>query len=307
MSAIADSLIPVLALIVVGFALRQSAFLPETLWPAIEKLAYFVLFPALLISSLGRQTLGDTPWLSILTVAGITQAAVVVALLGWHRLRSDFDGPLFTSVFQGAVRFNTYIALAIAEGFFGTAGLEFGAIAAGFIIVPSNILCVAALSVWGSKRTAGKLAFVRDVAGNPLIIACAIGWFLSLSHIGLPRLAGDSLEFVGRAALPCGLLAVGAALRLDRFHEHLRPMLFSSAIQFGLKPILAATLIGAVGLGGIPAGVLFICLMVPTASSSVVLARQLGGDTDAMASIVTFQTLLAFFAMPAIAWIMLVR
>jgi predicted permease len=45
--------------------------------------------------------------------------------------------------------------------------------------------------------------------------------------------------------------------------------------------------------------------MSPTAPSAYILARQLGGDTEAMASIITFQTLLAFLAMPVIALIVL--
>jgi hypothetical protein len=45
--------------------------------------------------------------------------------------------------------------------------------------------------------------------------------------------------------------------------------------------------------------------MTPTASSGYILARQLGGDTETMASIITFQTLLAFAAMPAIALLVL--
>ena len=53
------------------------------------------------------------------------------------------------------------------------------------------------------------------MAGNPLIIACSIGWFLSLSGIGLPGMTEDILEIIGQAALPFGLLAVGAALKVS--------------------------------------------------------------------------------------------
>jgi len=46
--------------------------------------------------------------------------------------------------------------------------------------------------------------------------------------------------------------------------------------------------------------------MTPTAPSAYILARQLdGGDTETMSSIKTFQSLLAFLVIPAIALIML--
>ncbi|MCB1815100.1 MAG: AEC family transporter, partial [Candidatus Competibacteraceae bacterium] len=64
-------------------------------------------------------------------------------------------------------------------------------------------------------------------------------------------------------------------------------------------------LIAEIGLSGVAAGVLIIAFIVPTAPSAYILARQLGGDTEAMASIITFQTLLAFLLMPLLASLML--
>ena len=102
------------------------------------------------------------------------------------------------------------------------------------------------------------------------------------------------MDIVGRAALPFGLLAVGAALRPEAVRSHIRPASIASIIQFGLKPVVAALLISGVGLTGAPAGALAIALVSPTAPSAYILARQLGGDTAAMASIITFQNAFSF-------------
>ena len=110
---------------------------------------------------------------------------------------------------------------------------------------------------------------------------------------------------MGRAALPLGLLAVGAALKPEAVRGHLKPIAISSLVQFGLKPVVAVLLISITGLSGIVAGVLVIVFMTPTAASAYILARQLGGDTETMASIITFQTLLAFLVMPLIALVLL--
>jgi len=82
---------------------------------------------------------------------------------------------------------------------------------------------------------------------------------------------------------------------------HMKPIAVSSVVQFGLKPLVCALLIHHIGLTGISAGVLIIIFMTPTAPSGYILARQLGGDTETMASIITFQTILAFLIMPLIA------
>jgi hypothetical protein len=160
--------------------------------------------------------------------------------------------------------------------------------------------------VWGKDNFTGIKPFVKGVLANPLIIGCAIGWTLSLSEIGLPGVTTDILEILGRAALPFGLLAVGAALKPGMIRGHARSVAIASTAQFLLKPLLVAGLIYLTGLSGLVAGVLYVSFMVPTAPSGYILARQLGGDTETMASIITFQTVIAFLVMPLIASVLLI-
>lgn len=301
MSSFATALTPVLVLILVGFGLKRAAFLPEDTWPGLEKLTYFVLFPALLVGTLGDQSLDGVPWPGMLAVVVGTLAIAASALMLWYRIRSPVDGATFTSIFQGGVRFNTYIALAAAQAYFGFEGLSLAAVVAGLMIVLINFLCVSVLILYGKVSHRGITPYVREVLGNPLVLACAIGWFLSLSGIGLPGSTGDILEIVGRAALPVGLLAVGAALKPEAVPGHVSSIAISSIVQFVLKPASALLLISAVGLSGVAAAVILVAFMAPTAPSAYILARQLGGDAETMASIITFQTLLAFLVMPLVA------
>lgn len=305
MSAFTTALAPPLVLILVGYGLKRAHFIPDQAWSGIERLTYFVLFPALLVHTLGAQTLEGAPWAAMLAVVAATLAVAAAVLVIWHRMRASVSGPAFTSIFQGGVRFNTYIALAVIQAFFGSEGLALGAVAAGFMIVLINLLCVAAFAVWGRAAQRGAKLIVREVLVNPLILSCSIGWILSLSGIGLPGLTDNILEIIGRAALPLGLLAVGAALKPEAMRGHIGPVSVSSVVQFGLKPLIVVLLVAGTGLGGVAASVLIIAFMTPTASSGYILARQLGGDTEAMASIITFQTLFAFLAMPLIALVAL--
>jgi len=299
------ALSPVMVLIIIGYVLRKSAFLPETAWGGIEKLTYYILFPSLLIHTLSRQNLQGSDWQSMLLVVVGTLLISAIVLVVWHLLgRSDSDAT-FTSIFQGGVRFNTYIALAVAQGLYGAAGLATGSIVVGFMVVLINIACISVFVIWGNSAAKSMRAFMRELLINPLIIACIIGWGLGLSGIGLPGFSEDILEIIGRAALPLGLLAVGAALRLDMIKGHSRAIMKSSLVQFVLKPAAAAALIHYSGVSGVAAVVLILVFITPTAPSAYILARQLGGDTETIASIITVQTLMAFLAMPFIAMLLL--
>ncbi len=298
------TLIPIIALIILGFFLKRTKFLPDDTWPGIEKLTYFVLFPALLIRTLGLQSISGMPWASMLLVifGTLTVSAILLILL---RPKITKDNASFTSIFQGGIRFNTYIAFAVAQSLYGATGVAMSSVAAGFMIVLINLWCISIFVIWGKSSITGTLQFIKSIMFNPLIIGCTIGWFLSLSGIGVPSIAGDILEIVGRAALPFGLLAVGAALKPESINGHFKAIVCSSLIQFGLKPLIAVALITYTGLNGVAAAVLLIAFITPTAPSSYILARQLGGDIESMASIITMQTLLAFILMPLLGMLLL--
>lgn len=300
------TLIPILALITLGFFLKRSQFIPEDTWAGIEKLTYFIFFPALLINTLSQQSIDGLPWVSMLIVISATLlfSTIVLILL---RPKIAKNGAAFTSVFQGGIRFNTYITFAIAYSLYGITGLEMSSVAAGFMIVLINLLCVLIFIIWGSPSTTttGFIPFIKSIIFNPLIVGCTIGWLLSLSDFNIPNVVSNVLEILGRAALPLGLLAVGAALRPRSIHGHTKVIVFSSLMQFAVKPLFAFTLIHYLNLQGIAGAVLLIAFMTPTAPSSYILARQLGGDVDSMASIITMQTLLAFIFMPILAMLLL--
>jgi malonate transporter len=241
----------------------------------------------------------------MLLVICVTLLISATVLLLWHLLGGTESEATFTSVFQGGVRFNTYIALAVAQGLHGASGLAEGSVAVGFMVPLINIACVSVFVIWGNSSARSIRAFVRELLVNPLIIACVIGWGLALSGIGLPGISEEILEITGRAALPLGLLAVGAALQPAMMKGHSGAIVKSSVVQFVLKPVVAAALIQYTGLSGVVAVVLVLVFMTPTAPSAYILARQLGGDTPAMASIITVQTLMAFIFMPLIAMVLL--
>lgn len=298
------ALIPIMILIIIGFLLKRINFLPQDAWSGIEKLTYFILFPALLIRTLADQSLTGIPWPSMFLVVLVTLMTTGL-LLVFLRKNLTTNDATFTSIFQGGIRFNTYITFAVVQSLYGAAGLALSSVAAGFMIVLINVWCVSVFVIWGKSAIKGIFPFIKAIIYNPLIIACAIGWFLSLSGIGLPFIMGDILEIVGRAALPFGLLAVGAALQPSSIKGHFSAIAYSSLIQFGFKPLITFILIYYTGLTGVAAAVLIIAFMVPTAPSAYILARQLGGDVESMASIITVQTLLAFLIMPLLGMLLL--
>lgn len=300
-----NALTPVLALIIAGFLLRRTDFLSPHFWPSAEKLTYYLLMPALLINSLANKQIGSLPWFELLvTVEGAVLACAVLVTLWWLATRK-MDGPTFTSLFQGGVRFNTFVALALAENLFGREGLLMAALAAGFMIMLINVLCVTAFSAVTHSAEAKMGRIAVDLMKNPLIIGCVLGVGLNITGLRLPAGIDGILLLAGRAAFPLGLMAVGAAYRAGNLAANREPLVVSSVVQFLCKPLIAWGLATAMGLPAMAVGVAVILFSVPTAPSAYILSRQMGGNCDAMASIITVQTILSFITLPITIWLAL--
>ncbi len=298
MSIITNALFPIFCLILSGFLIRRSEFLPDHFWPSAEKLTYYLLTPALLIHSLANKKIGDQPWREMLFTLEGTLLISAALLSAWWILNRRAGGALFTSVFQGGVRFNTFVALAIAEALFGTEGMLLAAMGAGFMIPLINVLCVSAFSLTVASAQVTARGFLLSLAGNPLILGCLIGGSLNLSGLGLSPVLEGPLALAGKAAFPLGLMAVGAAYRLGNLSGQWISLAASSLVQLLCKPLIAWWLAAYFGLVGTSAAIAVLLLAVPTAPSAYILSRQLGGDHDTMASIITVQTALSFLTLP---------
>src|SRR5690606_18961092 len=201
-------LFPDLALIAIGQLLLRSGIWSRGFWQELEKMIYFLLFPALLFNTILRTNLGSAGALPAVTVAlGAIAVGIALGFAARPLLRPL---PLqFASGVQCAFRFNSYIMLALAQRFAGEPGLALAAIVMG-VAVP--ILNVAA--VWPLARTANS-GLARELARNPLILATLAGLAGNFAGLSLPEPIGATIGRLGSASLALGLLAAGAGLRLE--------------------------------------------------------------------------------------------
>lgn len=299
MSAILSAMVPIFAIIVLGFLMRRYGPYGDGFWVPAERLNYFMLFPALLLVNLARVELEE---IEVLPMALAMAGAVLMVALACYGLRRvmPIDGPGFAALFQGAVRINGYVAIAGAAGLYDSAGLTLVSIGIAVVIPLVNVLSVLVLTAHGRRAGigAGGRFAAAQIARNPIILACAFGLLLNVAGIGLPGPVAEFLDLIGRAALPLGLLSVGAGLDLAAARESYRALAVASGLKLVLLPLATALLCLALGVHGATAVVAVLFNGCPSSASSYILTRQLGGDHRLMAGIITAQTLLAMVTMP---------
>ena len=296
LALIFSALLPIALIIALGHLLKRFGFLGEPFWPQAERLAYFVLLPLLFAHGLYRADLSGVP--IGLIAAGLVGPAIAgtLALLAANRL-TRFEGPVLTSVIQGGIRFNNYVGVTAAVGLLGVSGAALAAVANAILVPTVNIICALVFARFGTRQPTA-LGVVKSIALNPLILGCLAGVLLRLTGIALPAGIEGFMQAMGQAALPIGLLCVGAALNWEALGRGLKPVLVATATRFVLVPAVTAAICLAVGLTGPAALVVLLIQCLPTASSAYVMARQLGGDAPLMAGIIAFQTVAGVVTVP---------
>jgi predicted permease len=303
MTAVLAALVPVFLLIVMGYGLRHRLLKDDAHWIGLERLVYFVLFPALLIETMARANLTKIPVGGVggaLLLAVLTMAALCLALRPVLQSAIGIDGPAFTSVFQGATRWQTFIGLAVANNLYGDDGVALASVAMAAMIPVLNVMSVSVLASFARPQRLAWPQLLLAIAQNPLIWACVVGLALNLLQVPLPKVVHDFADALGRSSLAIGLLVVGAGLRVG---ELIRPGLAASLTVF-LKliamPAFAISYALLFGLSGVNLAVVAVSAAVPAASNSYILAKQLGGDAPLIAQILTLQTMLAALTMPVV-------
>lgn len=299
MNIIVNAVFPTLVLLVLGNVFRRRSFLVAEFWGAADKLTYFVLFPALLITKVSQVDLSIVNFPLILVFIALYFSLISMIAFIIYRFTGTASNQ-FSSIYQGCLRFNTYILFAVVEAVWGQSTLSLAALFAGAVIPFTNICCVASFSMATGQFS--LWATLRAIGQNPLILAALCGFIMNVFPVLLPPVLLNSLTILGKAALPLALLSVGAALQIrmlwkkhDSFtRTSLYLVTFSSLV---LAPALTYLLASLLNIGMELRNVLVIYAGVPTAMSSFILAKHLGGDAPMMAAIISLQTVLSMLTL----------
>jgi len=296
--AVLLALLPIVGLIALGMVLRHRRFLDDGFWPQAERLGYFVLLPCLFFHGLATAQLEALPVGELaltLILSTVSVAALVLAL----RPLMKVDGPAFTSVFQGSVRFNNYVGVTLAAGLFGAKGIALAAICNAAIVPTVNVLCVLVFARHGSAKLSGR-GLIKQLVTNPLVVGSSGGIAFQMLGLGLPPGLEPAMKALGAASLPLGLLCIGAALEFRSARQWVGPVASSSAMKFLAMPVATVLVAVLTGLKGPALTTALLFQVLPTASSAYIMARQLGGDAALMAGITATQTVLALAVIPLV-------
>lgn len=311
-----NALLPLFLIILLGVILRRSGFVTAAFADQVNRLLFWVGLPALLFYK-SAEPLGD--WLPVVRLFGIVVAVTLVSIgagLAWCALARS-PRPSWAAAIQGGFRGNlAFVGLPVILSVFPRGAMVGGVQAENLAVVLLavavplyNVLGILVLLVGqvGRGTTPAKghpvARLLAHTFSNPLILACIAG-FAWAAFVGrpLPALVHRTCATLGEMTIPLSLLSVGAFLRLETLHGHLKLALPMSLIKVALAPFAGYLLARALHVPADLTRLLLIYLACPTAVASFIMAHQMGADAELSAAIIVLSVLLSI---PALAIVLI--
>lgn len=296
MAVVFEGLLPVFLLIGLGTFIKYIKLIPIDNWAGLERLSFFVFVPPLLINALYRADFSQ------FSFGGISAAFLVgmsFTLLAGIAIRSpvkkifSIDDPAFSSIYQGFTRWNPFVALAVVEKLYGSAGMTVVILGMAVMTVPINVMNVTVVSWLGTSNGKPK-QLIKTLILNPIILATIAGLLLNFFSVNLYAPIETTLQLLANATLPIALVLVGVGLKLNMQGNYLGAAIFGTVLRLLAGPAIIFICGYYFGITGNDLMAMTICGGVPTAMSGFLLARQMGGDAPLHATITTLQTVLSF-------------
>ncbi len=289
------TIIPIFAIIFLGWAARWKGFIPEEFLGPANRLVYYLAIPALIFRAISKASIKAQFNVTVLVITLI--CVFVVFVLVWiFGAMGHLKGGRLGTFIQSCVHGNLgYIGLAVAYYFLGEKGFVKTSIIAGFLMILQNLLAVIALQLNSNYRglKENKFSIILRIAGNPVILSAISGIIFSLAELKMPLVIDRSLQILSGLALPTALLLIGASLSFKLIQRKMASVLSTGIIKLLLMPGLGLLLYRISGLSlhdYLPG---LILLASPTATLTYVMAGEMGGDTDFAVAAISLNTLLS--------------
>jgi hypothetical protein len=289
--AIIETIIPIFLIIIFGYILQQRGLITAQFIQEANRFVFLFSLPVLIFTGIMKSDIKDIGLTNILSVIIPTLVILCLAFLLALALglKKGTLGSFVQTTFHGNI---TYIGLAVLYFMLGDEGLKKGSILIGFLILVNNTLAIAVLS-WTSQKHGNIWKSLASIAKTPLIIATFVGIVFLYLGIPVPTLLMKSMGILANIALPMALIIIGASMSLSTIKSSFKLSGIISVMKLMVLPFISYLFCYFYAIPPREALPGIILLATPTATTSFILANELGGDTELASGTITLSTLLS--------------
>lgn len=215
MSSVLNVLLPIFALILVGFICRRTNRLGPTAASEINRMVVWLCLPALLFTSTATATweqIWHPGFVATFTLGTLAMFFITLALR-WKKAGHFTDASI--DALSASYANTGYIGIPLCVMVLGGSGLEPALIASLLVVCVLFGLALVCIEVGlQSEAQVHRIVFkvLVALAKNPLVISPILGACWAMTGAPLPAPASKFLSLLGAATTPCALISLGLFL-----------------------------------------------------------------------------------------------
>lgn len=289
--AVIETIVPIFLIIVFGYIIHKKGIINDKFISEANRFVFLFPLPLLIFTGIIKSDIKSVFFTHILAVIIPTLALMVLSFfIGYTmKLKSGKLGTFIQTTFHGNV---SYIGLAVLFYLLGEKGLKQGSILIGIMILLNNGMAIAILSLF-SHQEKNIIRPIISIIKTPVIIATFLGLFVIYVGIPIPKFLTKAMVILSNIALPMALIMIGASIGVKNIKKTFIYSVTSALLKLMVLPGFAALYFSMLAISFKDMLHVFILLATPTATTSYIMAYEIGGDPELASNAVTLSTILS--------------
>lgn len=300
--------LPIFALILVGFGCRKAGVLGPHATTELNRFVVYLALPALLVDITAHTTWAVFYQPAFMATFGLSSALVFgLTVLFRRRVRHLADASI--DGLNAGYPNSGFIGIPLCLIVFGKGSLPPATLAT--ILTVCVLFAVAVVLIEIGLQTDARPARLamkigKSLLKNPLLVAPVLGTAVAASGIVLPDSVETFLHLLGDAASPCALVALGLFLaqKTEATVGDTPATLSFVALKLVLQPMIALGLALTFGLSSMLTHIAVVMAALPTGTGPFMLAEFYGREAAITSKTILVSTVLSLLTVSLyLAWV----
>ena len=297
MNEIEITILSIILMICIGYALKRIDFLSEKDINPLNKIVMNILLPCMIFSALYSSDLSLIPKLGILPFV-ILISSFVTGLVSFLILKKlGYDDKKLWSVLVTVMIANTaFMGYPVNLGIFGHEGFLraiFCDIATMCIFLILSFVLV--IKFGGTVKKA-----VRKIALFPPLWAIVFGLGLNILNVPIGPVLNNTVNYLGNGAIPLIMISLGLSIDLAGLSRSTSMVAFTSIMKLLFFPAIAFIVVLFLGLSDLQYTVAIVEAAMPSGMLSLVLAITYNLDYQLTSDCILINTVISLITLPVI-------
>ena len=301
LSNLSDPIIPIFMALLAGYVMRKNNIFDVISAQAINRFVFYMALPALAFSLIARVPLGEIDWPTITSYLSSELIVYAGVAITAYRLFNLSAGESLLIGMSASFVNHLLFVLPIAQSLYGSMASK---PIAAIVFIDTIIFCLTVLTLDLIKAKKSEpnqgyssVGVIKLLGKNPLVIAMSLGVVAGITPQYIPSGVFTYTMFVGSAAAPASLFALGIILAGQSIRPIGAPTWLAVSAKLIIHPIVLTLIGGVTLLKPEWQKMAFLVAAGPCGAMPFVIALQYGVKTEVIAKAVLISTTLSLLSL----------